>query len=114
MKPLRPEIGCESVGDVVVFRLRGRIGHEVAEDLSAFLADLRPAHGRKVLVDLSGVHYMSSAAIGTLVKIGSESRLKLAALSEVVRKLLELGEILPLFDIVPSEAEGLESFAEPT
>ncbi len=112
MKPLRQEIRYETVQDVLVIRLKGRILHEVSEELLGFLASTQSGAGRKVVINLAEVNYMSSSAIGALVRIGSECRLKLADLSEVVRKLLELGEILPLFEVVGTEDQAVREFAE--
>lgn len=110
MKSIRQEIRYETVGDVLVVRLKGRILHEVAEELVGFLASMPRGHEQRVVINLAEVHYMSSAAIGALVRIGSECKLKLAELSEVVKKLLELGEILPLFDLAHSEDQALKDF----
>jgi anti-anti-sigma factor len=111
MKSIRQEIRYQTVGDVLVIRLKGRILQEVSEELLSFLESFDRVAELKVVVNLSEVHYMSSSAIGALVRIGSESKLKLAELSEVVRKLLELGEILPLFDIAASEDLAVKEFS---
>lgn len=109
-KRLRPEISYLEVGGVLVLRMRARIVQDVSEALMDFVSkrDLGP-EGRLIL-NLSEVVYMSSSAIGALVRIGSECRLKLAAPSDAVRKVLELGEILPMFDIASSEEQALADF----
>ncbi len=113
MKSIRQEIRYETLGEVLVVRLKGRILHEVAEELMSFLASFDRGADLRVVINLAEVHYMSSSAIGALVRIGSENRLKLAELSEVVRKLLELGEILPFFEIAGSEEQAVKEFSAP-
>jgi anti-anti-sigma factor len=110
MKSIRQEIQYETRQGVLVIRMKGRILHEVSEDLLSFLGSMQRGRELKVVINLAQVHYMSSAAIGALVRIGSECQLKLADISAVVRKLLELGEILPLFEVVGSEEQALKEF----
>lgn len=113
-KRLRPEISYTTLGGILVLRLRGRIVQDVADDLMNFVTKKGLTAESPLVLNMSEVTYMSSSGIGTLVRIGSECRLKLAAPSDPVRKVLELGEILPMFDIASSEAQALADFASGT
>ncbi|MBI3267697.1 MAG: STAS domain-containing protein [Planctomycetes bacterium] len=106
-KRLRPEVAHLTLSGVLVVRLRGRILQDVAEAFMNFVSAQDLTAESPLALTMTEVTYMSSSAIGTLVRIGSECRLKLVAPSDAVRKVLELGEILPMFDIASSETQAV-------
>jgi len=72
--------------------------------------DQKPA---RILIDLSGVPYMDSSGIASLVKILSRARrgktaLRLFGLSVRVRSLFEITRLDNVFEICATEAEALE------
>ncbi|MBI5369091.1 MAG: STAS domain-containing protein [Planctomycetes bacterium] len=110
-KRLRPEMAYLVRQDVLVIRLSGRILQDVSESLMNFLAGRRLEADSRVVLNLAEAVYLSSSAIGALVRTASECRVKLAPLSDAARKVLELAEILPMLDIASSEEQALRDFA---
>ena len=63
--------------------------------------------GKGVIVDLSGVSYMDSSGIATLVEAlqaarRAECRLVLAGLTDRVREVFELARLQSVFELAPS------------
>ncbi|MBI4616386.1 MAG: STAS domain-containing protein [Planctomycetes bacterium] len=92
------------IGDVTVLSLSGRFGQDAAEELLAKVTAL--AVGVGIVVDLSGVEYISSAAIGCLVQIGVDRGAVIAAPSEAVRRTFELAEVGAFLRILPGLDEA--------
>lgn len=93
---------------------------EVAGDIdlsrsSAFQHDLMLLFEKKparIIVDLSGVPYMDSSGLASLVKLLSRSRksgipVSLAGLTERVRSLFEITRLERVFEMHASIAEAL-------
>jgi anti-sigma B factor antagonist len=97
--------------DPVVVCVRGELDMSTAPDLAKALADAAPA-ASTVVVDLSGVSFLDSSAIGTLVTAGrarSEAggRLQVGPRSTIVDRVLEitgLSQSSDAFDVLPAEA----------
>lgn len=104
--------------------------HEVREEQGKFVVALRGevdlgnsptarkvlldcvAQGRAVVVDLSGVEYIDSSGIASLVEAFQSARRKgsafgLAALSEPARRVLELARLDKVFPVHESVEAGL-------
>lgn len=89
-------------GIPVVF-VEGRLGHHSAEELETALLAHPPGRASTIVVDLSGVDYLSSAALRVLQSVADcESQkgrsIRLRAPSVVVRFALELAGLLHLVD----------------
>ncbi|MBI4575060.1 MAG: STAS domain-containing protein [Planctomycetes bacterium] len=107
-----------SVGSVVVVRVEeanaiDNLNREQFFDTMQLLINENP----RVLVDLSKVDHMTSAAIGTLVALfrdASESggTLKLVNLQEKLAALFEMTHLDTLFEIFDSEQAALQSFSK--
>ncbi|HAU38561.1 MAG TPA: anti-sigma B factor antagonist [Phycisphaerales bacterium] len=73
--------------------------------------DLRPG---KLVVNLSGVMYMDSSGVASLVKMLSRARrtgaaMCLASMTDRVRDIFEITRLDRVFDIYPTEQEALAS-----
>lgn len=107
------------VGDVTVLELRGNLmGGSEVEDFHNRVRSLKGDGMKKLVVDLGGVHLISSAGIGMLVggvktlrEVGGD--LKLANLSERTHNILvvvtQLGSVFEIFDTVD---EAVASFGK--
>lgn len=62
------QIISESSGDSIEFRVTGRLDNESSEQLSTAIQDAVREGSHSVRLDLSGIDYISSAGVGTLVK----------------------------------------------
>jgi anti-anti-sigma factor len=88
-------------GDAVLF-VEGRLGHASAAELEA-AASQHAAAAPKVIIDLSGVDYISSAALKVFEALADRQsrnggRLRLRAPSVAARLALELSGLLALVD----------------
>ena len=106
------EQAASSVADVTVFRLNGPF---TLATMFPFQADLREPSVKGVIVDLSGVPYTDSAALGVLLDEWSHTqrngfRYALVGTSSRVRTIFEIthtDQVLPFF---PTQADAESSF----
>ncbi len=97
---------------VCVVSLSGRIDSTNAEQLMTRLKELLSGGEKTVLVDLSGVLYLTSAAFRALLVATDEAerataRFVLCSVQGQVRELFEMGGLLDAFTIHGSREEAL-------
>lgn len=96
--------------------VNGRIDSEAAQQFEHALRAVLDAGRYKIVLNLAGVDYTSSAALRVLINTSRECRrfnrgdLRLAEVSEQVRKVLDLAGITELFQIYDTEAKAVGSF----
>jgi anti-sigma B factor antagonist len=99
--------------ETAVVTLSGEVDLWSAPDLKRTLYDLLAAGRKRLVLDLSGVRFMDSTALGVLVglvrRLGSDEQLALAAPSTEVLRLLELTGVAGAFRIFPARDAALES-----
>ena len=93
----------------------GRVDSTTSSELEAALTGVSPERG--IVIDLSGVEYMSSAGLRVMLALarrmrGSAGRLVLCGLTEPVRQVFELAGFLPLFSVETSRDRALARVAE--
>ena len=101
--------------DTLVLAPTGRIDHARADGLKDALAPHlgRCAAGQDQLVlDLSGVEYISSAGLRVLMLARKQAKaqggtLVVAALPPIVREIFEISRFTVVFDVFPSTREAL-------
>ena len=103
--------------DVLVLTFAGRIGAASAPQLIEALVAAVEGGYRRILVDLEGVDYLSSAGVIALEAIAGRvyaagGRLVLCDLAEPVRLALQLAGRLGDFVVVRSRAAGIEQLRE--
>jgi anti-anti-sigma factor len=102
----------ESVGDVTVLAIAGRVDSATAPALQEQLISVVNAPQARVLVDFSRLEYISSAGFRVLL-LGAKradsmgSRLVLCGLSSKVHQLFDIGGFLDLFAITATRDEGI-------
>jgi anti-anti-sigma factor len=94
----------------------GRIDTTTSPALEQHLGKLVDGGTRQVLIDFSGVEYISSAGLRVLLVLAKRLRsdrglLVLCGLNAAVRQVFDLAGFLPLFTIEPSRDAGLGRFA---
>jgi anti-anti-sigma factor len=99
-------------GKVCVVAVGGRIDSTNAEQLMVRLKNLLASGENAVLVDLSGVIYLTSAAFRALLVAKNEAerntaRFVLCSVLGQVRELFEMGGLLDAFTIHASREEAL-------
>jgi anti-sigma B factor antagonist len=111
------DVELREQGDVVVVALDGRLVAGVGDVVLNETMNQLVADGwTKILLDMSSIQRVDSAGIGELMasrklaqRFGSE--LRLMNVVGQVHRVLELGQLLPLFRIYADEAEALADFA---
>jgi len=109
------EIASRRYGDVVVAAPAGRIDHANADGLTAALAPLlEPGAGvPALLLDFSGVDYISSVGLRVLMMAakqlrGQQRKLGVAAATPLVGEIFEISRFNLILDLSPTVRAGLE------
>lgn len=92
---------------ICVLNVAGRVGGANAPDLEAALEEAAGKAGHRLVVDLSGVDYLSSGGLTALAGAANRcrqngGRLVLAVVSDPVRITLELAGLLAQIPVEPS------------
>ena len=107
-----------AVGEVSVFTFtRGRIRdeREILRKLDGLGGYIKFEGGRKIVLDLSNVEYLSSAGVGILVGLLKRSKsgggaFKLCSLQEPIRELFDLLRLNSIFEVYPTVDAAVASF----
>ena len=106
------EISDETVGEVCVLGLKGRLDTDTAADLELAVQDLIDADANHFVVDLAGVGYVSSAGLRVLLmlakKVDGSGSLRLCGLNPTVRQVFDVAGFTQLFKIFPDRASVLQ------
>ena len=101
--------------DVLILKADGGIDSTNAEEFVAELTRLVESGIRKLVLDCTGLGYISSAGVGVLVRmhkklwtVGGDA--KVASVQGPVFRLLELTKLAELFDIYPNVEAALAAF----
>lgn len=115
---MRLTLDTREVGRVTIVHCKGRIvAGDESEALRAHVVHLLRDR-RSIVLHLGDVEFIDSSGLGTLVRIMTSTRqahgeLKLCNVPEVVRKVLELSHLTPLFDPQDSEEAAVAAFYRP-
>src|SRR5438046_2432241 len=111
------KIGRHEEGSVTVIEPKGKItiGEGdvlLREEISKLLAENK----KQLVLDLSGVSYMDSAGVGELVSVYTSVKnrggeLKLACLTKKIKDLLQITQLMTIFDTFESTPEAVGSFS---
>lgn len=111
----KPTVQARAEGDVVVLRLSGRLGQAGARSaaLQAALDGGRTA--RALILDLSGVDYVSSPGLALLLALVEEAELAhrglvVCGVTDAVRIALDLADVGGRIPRASSVDEALEQF----
>jgi anti-sigma B factor antagonist len=113
------KLGLETraIDAVTVLYCRGRFTYrDEAAAFSQKIAELLP-HARQVVIELSELEIIDSAGLGELVVVhmwirASGCSLKLAGANPRVQQLLDLTNLLSVFEVHPTLDEALLSFQQ--
>jgi anti-sigma B factor antagonist len=105
------------VGTIAVLEVSGTITQEEAESLRATLAGMIELGQGQIILDLSELTHLDSAALGSLVasQIRAEkagTTLKLANAGKRLRDLLVLTRLVTVFDAFESVDAAVASFTD--
>lgn len=103
------KISEERTGNVVVVRTDGRIDMGSSPELEQSIRGLLDSGASRLVVDLTGTDYISSAGLRVLLMAvkalrGSGGKMALAGLNPSVRHILQLAGFLAIFTVEPDAA----------
>ena len=111
------KIGRHEEGSVTIIEPKGKItiGEGdvlLREEISKLLAENK----KQLVLDLSGVSYMDSAGVGELVSVYTSVKnrggeLKLSCLTKKIKDLLQITQLMTIFDTHESTPEAVRSFS---
>jgi stage II sporulation protein AA (anti-sigma F factor antagonist) len=105
-------------GDVLVVAPRGRVDSTTSGDLEARLLDVLGSGQRRLVLDLAGIEYISSAGLRVLLLVAkrlktAQGDLVLCALTPAVRQVFELAGFLAIFQLEDSREAALARLGPP-
>ncbi len=110
------ELNIKTINQVAVVDIIGDIDGKTAREIQdQILPEIRA--GSKILLNMSGVEYMSSAGLRMLLSMyrqvkGDNGRIALVGLSEEIRDIMSATGFLSHFTICASIDEGLTALQE--
>jgi anti-sigma B factor antagonist len=110
------EIITKELKRVQLVSVSGRVDHESAPKLEQILNELIDAGQYRIVLDMGGVNYISSAGLRVLVggrkavRRWNRGDLRLASLQPLVRETFELVGFTRIFDIYDDTVEAVGSF----
>jgi anti-anti-sigma factor len=115
------ELSSKRFADAVVLYPVGRIDHATAEGFKAALVPYLArctAGGDRVVLDLSGVEYISSVGLRVLMLASKQVKaqggsLAVCGLGPVVREIFEISRFTLVLDVFSALREALARLSEP-
>ncbi|MBZ0305268.1 MAG: STAS domain-containing protein [Anaerolineae bacterium] len=108
------DINVSAQQNTTLVEVRGRIDSMNAHQLGEALSNEIDAGHIHLVLDLSGVEYMSSAGLREIVsalkKVQGSGDVRLAQPSPRVREVLEMAGLDTIFQIFATQAEALGSY----
>ncbi len=114
---MKLHLETRAIDEVTVLYCRGRFTYrDEATAFSQKIAELLP-HARQVVIELSELEIIDSAGLGELVVVhmwirASGCALKLAGLNPRIQHLLDLTNLLSVFEVHPTLDDALLSFQQ--
>jgi anti-anti-sigma factor len=104
-------------GDVMVLELSGRLDTSTATDLD-FAAEPHVQGPTRLLIDLGGIQYVSSAGLRIFLMIAkklqkSQGKLALCGMSPGVREVFDIAGFSKILTIEPDRAAGVAKLTQP-
>ena len=106
----------EAAGAVTVLAPHGRIDTQTAKTLETAVLGVVAAGGRRLVVDLSGVDYISSAGLRVILLGGKRLKeaggtIVLCGLGPTIRDVFEISGFLRLFEVTVARPEAVAQAA---
>ena len=109
-------IGQRDIGPVTILDLTGKLAGEASDTLADRIDDLIDAGRTRLILNLRGVAFIDSAALGGLLSkrvavMNAGGQLRLLNLTERIWDLMVTTKLELVFDTYSSEEDALEDFA---
>ena len=110
------QIAQRDTGPVTILDLTGKLAGEASVTLADTIENLVKAGRNKLILNLAGVPFIDSGALGGLVSqrsfvIGEGGQLKLLNLSERISDVMVTTRLVMVFDMFSSESDAIQSFS---
>ncbi len=111
------EITASSQGNFTALQLKGRMDLNSSSQLKECIKDYLSEGRANIILDLSGVNFVNSSGLGTLVSILKDvrmvkGRMVLCNLAQYVKEVFEITQLSHIFEIYPTTEEAAASFAD--
>ena len=98
--------------DKVTVSVKGDIDMSSSKKARDTLTPLFQANNKAIIVDLSGVSYIDSSGIATLVEglqwsHSSQNKFRLVSLTPAVKDVFEIARLLTVFEVFDTKEEAL-------
>ena len=117
------EFTSQKISDVTLIKIQGRIDHNTAKDFEKafkpYLDQCISGQQKKIIVDLNGVDFMTSAGLRVLLKAVKElkrtdGRLCVCAVKDYIREIFSLSGFLTFLPTHSTLEESLLTFHQPS
>ena len=107
-------IDIQVEGNAVVAAVQGRVDTVLAQGFEKELAEALSREQTRVVLDLSGLEYMSSAGLRVILSAGKAMKarggeVRLAALRGSVQKVFQISGFLSIFKTFDTKSAALEA-----
>ena len=108
-------IETDNTQNVSLMKVRGRVDSDTAPELDNALSNLLNDNKNKIVLNLQGVDFLSSAGLRAMVKAlkgaqKSGGDVRLASVSEPIEVILRTVGMMQMFKMHPSDQEAMASF----
>jgi anti-anti-sigma factor len=110
------EIGERRQGDIIVLSPVGRVNNDSGSSFQTRLLDCVGSAAAKVLIDFSGVEYISSAGLRALMVASKQSkanggRIAVAALTPMVKEIFAISRFSLVVQVFETTAEAITALS---
>jgi len=109
------KIASEPRGECVLCRIEGEVNLSTSPELRRVFNDFVRDNVKKVVIDFSGVPYIDSSGLATLIELLQRLKkingsLRICCVPERVKNVFEITKLHKLFEIFDDQASALENF----
>lgn len=101
--------------DILIYYIKGDVDINTSPDMRKNFDTVANRQEKKIIINLSGVSYIDSSGLATLVEMLKKVRkyggkLKLSSLADKVKSLFEITKLEKLFEIYDNEEVAVSEF----
>ena len=109
------EIQMSETSNIPVIEVSGEVDLYQTNAIRDKVTELIGGNKNKAIVNMSGVSYIDSSGLGALISCRTNMKkaggdLKLSALTDTVKSVLEITKLSQLFDIYETDQEAVQGF----
>ncbi len=109
------EVNEKEQDGVIILELKGRLDSNTSDGFGEKLLNLIQAGENRLVLDLGGVDYISSAGLRVIIKSVKElkrndGQLHLCSMKDYIREIFDLSGIATILPIHPTLEESLRAF----